>query len=101
MVEHGDFLVRTRTVSLPPAEAWRVFVERFADWWPQAYTFSQDALAHIADVAPKMDRDQIVLMNLCGRGDKDVHTVAAALEAKADVGYLPGDPAFDDDVTGP
>jgi tryptophan synthase beta chain len=23
-----------------------------------------------------MDRDQILVMNLCGRGDKDVHTVA-------------------------
>ena len=41
------------------------------------------ALAHIAKVAPAMDRDAVVLMNLCGRGDKDVHTVAAALEARA------------------
>ena len=27
----------------------------------------------------KMDKDQIIVMNLCGRGDKDVFTVAAAL----------------------
>ncbi|MEM9224434.1 MAG: tryptophan synthase subunit beta [Pseudomonadota bacterium] len=40
------------------------------------------ALAHIANVAPGMDRDEIILMNLCGRGDKDVHTVASALEAR-------------------
>ena len=41
------------------------------------------ALAHIANVAPTMDREAIILMNLCGRGDKDVHTVAQALEARA------------------
>ncbi|WP_226579416.1 tryptophan synthase subunit beta [Acuticoccus sediminis] len=41
------------------------------------------ALAHVAKVAPTMGRDQIVLMNLCGRGDKDVHTVAAAIDARA------------------
>ncbi|MBJ3776248.1 tryptophan synthase subunit beta [Acuticoccus mangrovi] len=41
------------------------------------------ALAYVAKVAPTMAKDQIILMNLCGRGDKDVHTVAAALEAGA------------------
>ncbi len=43
------------------------------------------ALAHVAKVAPAMSRDEIIVMNLCGRGDKDVHTVAAALEAKTGV----------------
>ena len=37
------------------------------------------ALAHVVKLAPTMDKDQIIVMNLCGRGDKDVHTVAAAL----------------------
>ena len=37
------------------------------------------ALAHVAKIAPKMARDQIIVMNLCGRGDKDVFTVAEAL----------------------
>ncbi len=37
------------------------------------------ALAHIAKVAPAMPKDSIVLMNLCGRGDKDIFTVANAL----------------------
>jgi len=41
------------------------------------------ALAHVAKVAPAMDREDIVLLNLCGRGDKDVHTVASALDARA------------------
>jgi tryptophan synthase beta chain len=37
------------------------------------------ALAHVMEIAPKMKRDQIILMNLCGRGDKDVFTVAKHL----------------------
>ncbi|MEM9331591.1 MAG: tryptophan synthase subunit beta [Pseudomonadota bacterium] len=37
------------------------------------------ALAEIVKRAPAMDKDQIIVMNLCGRGDKDVFTVGAAL----------------------
>ena len=37
------------------------------------------ALAHVMKIAPTMAADQIILMNLCGRGDKDIFTVAAAL----------------------
>jgi tryptophan synthase beta chain len=37
------------------------------------------ALAHVAKIAPRMDKDTIILMNLCGRGDKDIFTVAKAL----------------------
>ena len=37
------------------------------------------ALAHVARIAPGLPRDHIVLMNLCGRGDKDIFTVADAL----------------------
>jgi tryptophan synthase beta chain len=37
------------------------------------------ALAHVAKIAPEMDKDQIIVMNLCGRGDKDIFTVADEL----------------------
>ncbi|MEO8374805.1 MAG: tryptophan synthase subunit beta [Sphingomonas bacterium] len=37
------------------------------------------AIAAVAGVAREMDREQIILCNLCGRGDKDIFTVAAAL----------------------
>ena len=37
---------------------------------------SSHAVAHGMALAADMDRDQIVLINLSGRGDKDVHTVA-------------------------
>jgi tryptophan synthase beta chain len=37
------------------------------------------ALAAIKRLAPKMAADQLIVMNLCGRGDKDIFTVAEAL----------------------
>ncbi len=40
------------------------------------------ALAHVQRVAPGMGPDAIVLMNLCGRGDKDIFTVAEHLGVK-------------------
>ena len=39
---------------------------------------SSHALAHAAKIAPAMARDQIILVNLSGRGDKDLHIVSAA-----------------------
>ena len=38
---------------------------------------SSHALAYTAKLAPTMSSDQIILVNLSGRGDKDMHTVAA------------------------
>ncbi len=40
------------------------------------------ALAYVMKIAPKLDKEQIIVMNLCGRGDKDVFTVADALGVK-------------------
>jgi len=40
------------------------------------------AIAAVAKVAPTMAKDQIILANLCGRGDKDIFTVADALDVK-------------------
>jgi tryptophan synthase beta chain len=37
------------------------------------------ALAHVSRIAPELPRDHIMVMNMCGRGDKDVFTVAEAL----------------------
>jgi tryptophan synthase beta chain len=37
---------------------------------------SSHALAYAAKLAPTMSSDQIILVNLSGRGDKDIHTVA-------------------------
>jgi tryptophan synthase beta chain len=38
---------------------------------------SSHALAFAAKLAPTMPKDQMILINLSGRGDKDMHTVAA------------------------
>jgi tryptophan synthase beta chain len=37
---------------------------------------SAHALAYAAKIAPRMGSDQLLLVNLSGRGDKDMHTVA-------------------------
>jgi tryptophan synthase beta chain len=37
------------------------------------------ALAHVAKIAPRLPRDHLIVMNLCGRGDKDIFTVADAM----------------------
>src|SRR5262249_2579303 len=34
------------------------------------------ALAHVAKIAPNLPRDHLIVMNLCGRGDKDIFAVA-------------------------
>ncbi len=38
---------------------------------------SSHALAYVSKVASTMPRDDIIVVNLSGRGDKDIHTVAA------------------------
>ncbi len=40
------------------------------------------ALARVGEVAKELGKDGIVLMNLCGRGDKDIFTVAEALGSR-------------------
>ena len=37
------------------------------------------ALAHIVKISPTLSKDEVVVMNLCGRGDKDIFTVAEHL----------------------
>lgn len=40
------------------------------------------ALAHVGKIAPDLPADHLMVMNMCGRGDKDVFTVADALGVK-------------------
>jgi tryptophan synthase beta chain len=37
------------------------------------------ALAHVMKIAPDLPTDHLLVMNMCGRGDKDIFTVAKAL----------------------
>ena len=50
---------------------------------------SAHALAYAAKLAATMGRDRIVLVNLSGRGDKDMNTVAQ----RSGLDFSPGDPA--------
>ena len=40
------------------------------------------ALAELIKIAPKRKKEEIVVMNMCGRGDKDIFTVAEYLDIK-------------------
>ena len=40
------------------------------------------ALAYVTKLAPTLSKDKIIVMNLCGRGDKDIFTVAEHLRVK-------------------
>ena len=40
------------------------------------------ALAHVMRLAPTLPKDNLLVMNLCGRGDKDVFAVAERLGMK-------------------
>jgi tryptophan synthase beta chain len=40
------------------------------------------ALARVGDIARELGPGKLIIMNLCGRGDKDVFTIAEALGAK-------------------
>ena len=42
------------------------------------------ALAHVIKIAPTLDVDKIILLNMCGRGDKDIFTVAERLKVSLD-----------------
>lgn len=44
------------------------------------------ALAHVAKIAPDLPGDHIIVMNMCGRGDKDIFTVAKHLGVEINPG---------------
>ncbi len=44
------------------------------------------ALAHVMKIAPDLPKDHLICMNMCGRGDKDIFTVAKHLGVEIDTG---------------
>jgi tryptophan synthase beta chain len=70
---------RVRYVSATDAEALEAFqlcsrIEGIIPALEPAH-----ALAHVMRIAPELASDHLLVMNMCGRGDKDVFTVADAL----------------------
>ncbi len=68
---------RARYVAVTDGEALQAFhaLTRIEGIMPALE--SSHALAFAAKLAPEMERDAILVVNLSGRGDKDIHTVAA------------------------
>jgi tryptophan synthase beta chain len=75
-------LGRVEYVALTDAEALEAFQLCTRTEWIIPALEPAHALAHVAKIAPAMPKDAIILMNLCGRGDKDIFTVAEALGVK-------------------
>ena len=65
LAEDGHALVRTFT---------------FSDYY-RTMSFV-NALAHVAKIAPTLPRNHLIVMNMCGRGDKDIVAVAEHLGVK-------------------
>ena len=42
------------------------------------------ALAHVIKIAPNLNKNHVMIMNMCGRGDKDIFTVAGSLGISID-----------------
>jgi len=67
---------RAEYVAVTDEEALRAFHELCRREGIIPALESAHALAHAMQLAPGMPKDAILLVNLSGRGDKDMHTVA-------------------------
>ena len=72
-------LGRVNYVSVTDAEALEAFqyLSRMEGIIPALEP--SHAFAHVQKLAPTLPKDHIIIMNLCGRGDKDIFTVAEKL----------------------
>ena len=70
---------RAKYVSITDAEALEAFQLCCAMEGIIPALEPSHALAHVMKIAPDLPRDHLIVMNMCGRGDKDIFTVAKAL----------------------
>ncbi len=68
---------RAKYVTIDDSEAMRAFHDLTRTEGIIPALESAHALAHAAKLAPSMRSDDIIIVNLSGRGDKDIQTVAA------------------------
>jgi tryptophan synthase beta chain len=85
---------RVEYVTITDAEALEAFglLARLEGILPALET--AHAIAHVAKIAPKMDRGQVIIVNLSGRGDKDCHEVARLLDRGTGVPPVSAAPEF-------
>jgi tryptophan synthase beta chain len=67
---------RASYVAITDSEALQAFHELTRTEGIMPALESSHALAYTRKLAPTMDKDRIIVVNLSGRGDKDIHTVA-------------------------
>jgi tryptophan synthase beta chain len=67
---------RAEYVSIEDGEALQAFHELTRTEGIMPALESSHALAYTRKLAPQLGRDAVIIVNLSGRGDKDVHTVA-------------------------
>jgi len=67
---------RANYVAVTDAEALKGFHDLTLTEGIMPALESSHAIAYVTKLAPTMDKDQVIIMNLSGRGDKDIHTVA-------------------------
>ncbi len=77
---------RAEYVSITDAEALEAFQLCCAQEGIIPALEPSHALAHVMKIAPDLPRDHIIVMNMCGRGDKDIFTVAKHLGVKINTG---------------
>ena len=70
---------RARYVSITDAEVLEAFQLCCATEGIIPALEPSHALGHVMKIAPALPRDHIIVMNMCGRGDKDIFTVAKHL----------------------
>ncbi len=68
---------RAKYVAITDTEALDAFHELTRTEGIMPALESSHALAYVSKLARTMDKDQTIVINLSGRGDKDIHTVAA------------------------
>ncbi len=70
---------RAKYVSITDKEALEAFQFSCAQEGIIPALEPSHALAHVMKIAPTLPKDHVLVMNMCGRGDKDVQTVARYL----------------------
>jgi tryptophan synthase beta chain len=67
---------RARYVSITDSEALAAFHELTRIEGIMPALESSHAIAYAKKLAPELGKDKVIVVNLSGRGDKDIHTVA-------------------------
>ena len=67
---------RARYVAITDQEALAAFHELTRTEGIMPALESSHAIAYAKKLAPELGKDKVIVVNLSGRGDKDIHTVA-------------------------